>query len=442
MILAAALLAVVPASVLAQEVRPTLGADLPRYEAPAEAPEPPGSRGTLTLQQALALSLLHNPDLAAHSWELRAREAEALQAGAFANPMLGAELENFAGAGQASGFDNAEFTLQLSQFIELGGKRGERRSLAERTTDLAWRTYDIERVRVFSETRGAFIAVLAAQDQLELAEELTRVAAEVLESITRRVRAGGTSPVEASRARVALQASGIEQIEHQRALDVARATLASQWGAVSVAQAEGSLGSISELPTVELLLAGVDQSPEVMAWAAEVLRRDAELELAGSQRVPDVEFAGGVRHFAASGDLGVVAGVSISLPVFNRYGGQIDAASARRHQAERSRQSTANQVRLALQRSVALAEARAIEAVSLRDTVLPEAAKAFELASAALRSGRMRLTDVLDTQRTLFELRSQFIDALVAHHLAVGEIERLTGQPITDISPTSGSLQR
>ncbi|RKZ13119.1 hypothetical protein DRQ32_02270, partial [bacterium] len=62
MILAAALLAVVPASVLAQEVRPTLGADLPRYEAPAEAPEPPGSRGTLTLQQALALSLLHNPD--------------------------------------------------------------------------------------------------------------------------------------------------------------------------------------------------------------------------------------------------------------------------------------------------------------------------------------------------------------------------------------------
>jgi cobalt-zinc-cadmium efflux system outer membrane protein len=40
--------------------------------------------------------------------------------------------------------------------------------------------------------------------------------------------------------------------------------------------------------------------------------------------------------------------------------------------------------------------------------------------------------DVLDTQRTLFELRNDYLGALEEFHLAAADIERLTGVPLHD----------
>ena len=50
------------------------------------------SENPLSLRETLTLSLLQNPDLAAFSWESRAREADALQAGILPNPELSVDL--------------------------------------------------------------------------------------------------------------------------------------------------------------------------------------------------------------------------------------------------------------------------------------------------------------------------------------------------------------
>lgn len=52
------------------------------------------SAAPLTLSQALALALKHNPELSAFSHELRAGEAAILQAGVLPNPVLGIEADN------------------------------------------------------------------------------------------------------------------------------------------------------------------------------------------------------------------------------------------------------------------------------------------------------------------------------------------------------------
>ena len=69
--------------------------------------------GTITLRDALSLALMKNPELAAFSWEVRALDARALQAGLAPNPELGLEIEEFAGTGEASAFDSAESTISL-----------------------------------------------------------------------------------------------------------------------------------------------------------------------------------------------------------------------------------------------------------------------------------------------------------------------------------------
>jgi cobalt-zinc-cadmium efflux system outer membrane protein len=96
-----------------------------------------GPTGDLTLRDALAAALRDSPALAADAAEVRAREAEMLQAGRRPNPELGVELENLAGSGPFSGLDGLETTLALSQAIELGGKRGRRVEAARLDRDVA-----------------------------------------------------------------------------------------------------------------------------------------------------------------------------------------------------------------------------------------------------------------------------------------------------------------
>ena len=45
----------------------------------------------------------------------------------------------------------------------------------------------------------------------------------------------------------------------------------------------------------------------------------------------------------------------------------------------------------------------------------------------------MLLTDVLDTQRTSFRLKSRYVSALARYHTAVAEVQGLVGEPIAEM---------
>ncbi len=123
----------------------------------------------LAIGEALARALKFNPSLSAYAWQVRAREAAALQAGLLSNPELSVEAENVFGSGDFSGTGAAETTAVLSQLIELGGKRAKRREVAALGSELAQWDYEGRRLEVLTQTGKSFIAVLAAQRRLEQA---------------------------------------------------------------------------------------------------------------------------------------------------------------------------------------------------------------------------------------------------------------------------------
>jgi outer membrane protein TolC len=118
-------------------------------------------RGALSLRDVLSLTLLRNPELSAFTFELRATEARMLQAGLLPNPALSAELENVGGTGPATrGARATETTLQLSQLIELGGKRAKRMRLAGLERELTQWDYEVKCLEVLTEAKKAFVDVL------------------------------------------------------------------------------------------------------------------------------------------------------------------------------------------------------------------------------------------------------------------------------------------
>jgi cobalt-zinc-cadmium efflux system outer membrane protein len=435
-----ALLAASAASAGAPEPRP-LARGVPAYTAPAD-PErsptlPDEPAGALTLGAALAAALARSPALAAFSWELRAREAALLQAHARPNPELRAEVEDFAGSGDFTGFDAAQTTLSVSQLLELGGKRDRRIERAALERDLAGWDYEAARLAVVTRTADAFVAVLALQHQLALADEGRGIADESVRAVEATVRAGAVSPVEAARARVQRERDAIGQARLARQLESARVALAAQWGAdeARFERAVGELRALAPPPALAALLPLAEESPELARFAAELDERRAALAAERGEATPDVRVGLGGRHHADGGDGALVAELSLPLPLFDRRRGALLEARYRLRRAESERRGAEASVGAAL-RSAHERLARAFdEAVALRERALPEAERAFEGARRAWRSGVLRYVEVLDTQRTLFALRGEEIDALAAYHTTRAELEGLIGRPLDALTP-------
>ena len=416
-----------------------LGASLPTYTAPdkssseperaARAEEP---RGTISLREALAAALLRNPELAAFSWEVRAREAQALQAGLRPNPEAGIEVENVAGTGDFSGTDQAETTLQLGQLIELAGKRLKRRRVAELDATLAGWDYEVLRVAVFAEVVRTFAGVLAAQERVRLGEEFLDLASESLDAGDRQVRAGATSPVERTRAEVAVASREIEQRRSEAALSAARLRLAATWGSPEAhfEEVRGNLYRLEQPPPLPELVARLDQSPELARWVQEIELREAVIALEEAKRIPDVMASAGPRRFEKSHDSALVFGVTVPFPLFDRNQGARLAARRELAKARHLRHAARVQVETALRVTFTKLASSYAEVTALRERAVPRAEEAYREVRQGYLRGLFRYVDVLDAQRTLFELRSQELEALQLYHGATAELERITGTPL------------
>jgi cobalt-zinc-cadmium efflux system outer membrane protein len=390
---------------------------------------------TITLAQALSLALLHNPSLAAFSYEIRAAEARTLQAGLYPNPELEFELEEFAGSRELSGLGSSEITGALSQTILLGGKRYKSMKAAALESDLISWDYESARLDVFTEVRQAFIKVLAAQERVKLNEELLRLSEQLLKSILQRVEAGRISPAEASRARVTLANTRVELERARRELEAARQRLAAAWGSDSpfYNAVTGELDTLVLIPAFEKLIPLLEQNPDLARYFTASEQAQAVIDLEDALRIPDPTIRGGVKRLNEIDDNAFVVGLSIPIPLTDRNQGSRQEARFRLAQTQNQQRATKVALNVALTQTYQDLQSTENEIISLRKQILPESENAYRVINEGYLQGRFDFLDVLDAQRTLFESRGQYLSALTDFHQTVIEIERLVSQEINTI---------
>ncbi len=417
-----------------------LGSDIRTFHPPAEPSEEGSSSlkfeeptGDLTLSRALSLALLKSPELAAFSWEVRAGEARRLQAGLLPNPEINISSEEFGGSGVRRGYDAAETSVLLSQLVELGGKRAKRTEVAAIQSNLAGWDYESKRLDVFTDTTKAFVETLAAQSRLALAEESFDLAKQVLQAVSERSRAGKVSPLEVIKAEVALSTSRIKLERTKRELETSRKSLAATWGSNSpmFIHAKGDFETINEIQPLNQLLQLIDQNPDIARRKVETTLRRAEIRLEESEKIPSLTIGAGMRRFEETDDSAFLFEVSLPLLLFNRNQGNILEAKHNLAKTLEENRATNVRIRASISRIHQVLSSSYLEAVTLKNDVLPGAYSAFEAAREGYKQGKFGYLDVLDAQRTLFETKAGYIAALADYHKAIAEAERLIGQRLT-----------
>ncbi|OAI02010.1 MULTISPECIES: TolC family protein [Methylomonas] len=401
------------------------------------AEEPTGS---LVLSQALALALTQNPELSAFSWESRAQEAATLQAGLFPNPTFNANAANF-GNQVIKGFDGDVVTLELSQLIELGGKRTARIEAAALTKQLADWDYEAKRADILTQVTQAFIDVLTAQQRLTLTQQTHELANQTTVTTTARVQAGKVSPVEETKAKVARASVQIELMRSQKELEAARKRLAAGWGSTTprFETVSGNLENIQVPVSLDSLAQRLSKNPDLARWATEITQRQALITMEKSKAVPDVTATVGASKYLMPNDYALVVGFSVPLPVFDRNQGRIQEAEHRLTKAEDELRSAEVRIATALNTAYQALDTAHLEIITLQQDILPGAQSAYDAACEGYRLGKFGFLDVLDAQRTLFSAKNQYLLALAEYHKSVANVERLVGSSINETATNSPS---
>ena len=389
------------------------------------APLTPDTVG-LTLAAAQARVAQRNASLQALVYDVAAQDGVVRQAGVLPNPELSALVEDRESATRST-------TIQLTQPIELGGKRGSRINAAEAERDLSRAILHARRAELRAATSTAFYSLLAAQARLDLGDATVALARQALDAAAGRVAAGKNSPVDATRARVAMSGANIELEQARGEVDNARDTLTSLWGgsAEEVNRIEGRLDQLPDVAPLPVLLARLQQSPGIARARVELQRRIALGRVEHARRAPDLALTVGSKNDAQLGRRQAIFGVSLPLPLFDRNQGRVEETTQRTDQARAELASAtgllASELRIA-HRRVTLARQ---QAGALLADHLPAAQSVYDAARTGYEYGKFGILDVVDAQRVLLQAQAQHVRVLADAHSAAADIERILGAPGT-----------
>jgi cobalt-zinc-cadmium efflux system outer membrane protein len=283
--------------------------------------------------------------------------------------------------------------------------------------------------------------VLTAQERLRLAHDAVALAQSASRAAANRVAAGKVSPLEETRASVAEAGTRVELRQAEGTLRSARRQLAALWGNSNprFTQVDGRIDLLPAAVSDQDVADRRDAAPVLRQARLEVRRREALSDLEQARRIPDVTVSLGAKRVPAAGGAAmdgapmqrsstqIVLGLSIPLPIFDANSGNVAEALSR---AEKARDElAAAELQLGAdvaQASERLRSARAT-AETLQQDALPGAEAACKAATKGFELGKFSFLEALDAQRTLFQVRAQYLLAVAEAHRAAGEVDRLLG---------------
>jgi cobalt-zinc-cadmium efflux system outer membrane protein len=385
---------------------------------PGRAQTPASEQNTITLEELQQMALQNNPTFAQSAANIQAAEGRKKQAGLYPNPTVGYQGEQIRGGS----FHGGEQGFFVQQDIVLGGKLGLNRKIFDQELKQAETEAEEQKVRVVTNVRMSYIQALAAQQMLELRQNLSKLADDAVETSHQLANVGqADAPDEL--------ASEVEAQQAQLAVTMAEQNQQRIWKALAAVVGNPRLpfmtleGKLEDTPPVnaeELVQKIVNDSPAVRIAELGVKRAEAALAREKRESIPDLQLRGGMEQNGEllSGPGGRAVGlqgfadVGVRIPIFNRNQGNIATAKA---DAERARREVERVKLLLRERAATVVQNYTFSQTAVdryKNQMIPKAQKAHEMYRKKYQEMAAAYPQVLIAQRTLMQLEVAYLTAL------------------------------
>jgi cobalt-zinc-cadmium efflux system outer membrane protein len=382
----------------------------------------------LTLEQAYNLVLSQNPMVQSYQARYMSAEGNRIQQSLLPNPEASFEVENFAGNEGRGGVDGAELTLGIAQKIEMAGKRSNRARVANIEKQQIKQEAIASIQSVLAQTSQAFSNIAIARQQLQYAHNRLVVADKMHKAVKARVSAAKAPKIQHTKVDIEQAAAELEKRKAEKELTLAKTVLANLMGVASVSRdIKSDILSLPKVSNYDAIVSALEQTPMATMSHLAVLKQESVLDLERSNAVSDPTVGLGVRRFNEDDGTAFLASVSIPLNFFDRNQGNILSAKADVKSAQAQDQSLRlNLNKQAIEIWQSMNNARE-EAVDYQKNIIPSARKALEQAEYGYGRGAFSFLDLLDAQRTLFDVQENYLEALNVFYKNKSQVDMLSG---------------
>jgi cobalt-zinc-cadmium efflux system outer membrane protein len=381
-------------------------------------PASPSSPAALRLGELEQMALEHNPTMPQARASVRAAEGREQQAGLYPNPLLGYEAEDL-NTREPGRFKNF-FWLQVP--IVTGGKLQRSRELAATTRQQAETTADMQRLRVLTTVRMLYYEALGAARTVELRGELASLVREAVGVTEELYNVGQADRPDVLAIEIQSQRADLDLLKaesHQRRIwRMLAATVGTP--SLPLTALEGDLERDVPVRDRDGVVARVlGESPDVRLARVNVERAGATLARVRAERIPNLfvrtKLGYNGESFAPGKDVGFEAGVEVGipLPLFDRQQGNLKSAEADLEHAKAEVRRLELTLRTQLEAALKGYEDARAEVDRYREQIVPRAARAVELYRRGFQQMAAAYPQVLIAQRTLFQSRVEYVQALV-----------------------------
>ena len=388
---------------------------------------------SLSLDALVSEALEKNPELKFYEAELAAARAGRKTAGLLANPEVSGGVGQKRVSGSGVSAEGVVWSVSVVQPFEWPGRIGLRKAIANRDLELAELGFGRFKVALARRVRALAYGLFAAQEKATATGEVADRFQALREVLVQRDSAGLT-PV--------LETRIIEATELTMQRRASDATLAAQAALLELNQLRGvapkqslrvtpaELAFRPRAETETLLALARTNNFELRLRAVELAQQGFRVDLAKNERFPAI-FVGPsyASEQAGSERQGIIGiGVSLPLPLWNRNGGNIDAAKARQTQAEVSLAVAQREVERKVLETALTYETKLREMAKWRPDSVQHFKEAAELADRHYRLGAVPISTYVELQKQYLEAVESLLETKQAALEAAAQLELLTGK--------------
>jgi outer membrane protein, heavy metal efflux system len=388
-----------------------------------------------TWRDALQRAFLANGDLEAAYFEWKAALARIPQVANYPNSNIAPSFSYMFSSERMKSFDRTTVSVGFDPMENLAfpTKVAKAGKIALSEARAAGKRFEATKFEIQRKVLTAYLDLALHEEQIRIQRDNVNLLKLMADSASDRVGAGGP-PQDLLRAqtqyRLAENQLATMQTEHMAMRTMLNAMLARDPRAAL--ELPATLPSPRPLAAddARLIALATDNNPDLARLAHEVAGRQDALELARMAYIPDINpmagFTGGISQM-----IGAMVVLPTTIPEIR---GKIDESRAMLRSTQAMlRQTRADRGGSFVAALYAMRNAERQVAV-FQGAILPRAQETLASLRQAYAAGNASFTDLIDTQRTLLDVRLMIAEARMEREKRLAELESLAGVDIETLA--------
>jgi outer membrane protein TolC len=410
------------------------------FEPPVEQRHLPEIPAEATWRDVLHRTFLANGDLEAAYFDWKAALAKIPQAAGYPNTNLAPQFSYLFSPGHMKAFDRATVSVGFDpmQNLSFPTKVAQAGKVALEEARAAGKNFEAKKFEIQQKVLTTYLDLSLHEEKIRIQRDNVSLLKLLADTAADRVRVGG-SQQDLLKAQTNFRLAENELANMESMHMTMRAMLNGMMARNPNAPLELPPGLPAPRPLAaddaRLIAVAVDQNPGLAQLATQVAGRKEALELAHMQFIPDINpfaaFTG-----TASQSIGAMLIIPTTVPQIR---GRIDESRAMLRSANAMLRQARSDRAASFVSALYVLRNSERQAKVFDEAIRPRAEEAMASSRQAYATGTGTFIDLIDSQRTLLDVRLMIAEARIEREKRLAELETLAGVDIETLaSPTTG----